>query len=67
MSDPKPTPKELFERMSPEAKGMMRDWAKMQEKKYGPDWKRILAEEIAAKTAPMLQALLGRLQGAKKP
>lgn len=35
---------------SPEVKALLKEWCKMQEEKYGPDWKKVLAKEMAAKT-----------------
>lgn len=47
---------------SPEVKAAVREWVKMQQEKYGPDWKRILAEEMTRKTAPFLGALLKAME-----
>lgn len=44
---------------SPEVKAIIKEWCEMQRVKYGPDWKRILATEMAEKSAPVLSALLG--------
>jgi len=44
---------------SPEVKAILKEWCEMQRAKYGPDWKRILANEMAAKSAPILSAFLG--------
>jgi hypothetical protein len=43
---------------SPEVKAIIKEFCEFQRVKYGPDWKRILAEEMAAKTAPVISALL---------
>ena len=47
--------------LSPEAKAMIGKFVRIQEEKYGPDWKNKLAAEMAAKTAPVLEAFI-RLQ-----
>jgi hypothetical protein len=43
---------------SPEVKAAIKKFVDLQREKYGPDWKKILAAEMAAKTAPVLEALL---------
>jgi hypothetical protein len=49
---------------SPEVKKIIGEFCRIQREKYGEDWKKILAKEMAAKTTPVLEALL-KLQ--KKP
>lgn len=43
---------------SPEAKKILKEWCKLQEQKYGPDWKNKLAKYMADRTVPFMQALL---------
>ena len=31
----------------PEVRAILKEWCDMQREKYGPDWKRILAREMA--------------------
>lgn len=56
-----------FDAMSPEARGAIKSWVKMQEEKYGPDWKRIKAEEMAKEIAPTLERLSAVLNSKRKP
>ncbi len=42
---------------SPEVRAILKEFCKKQEEKYGPDWKKILAAEMAEKTTPVLLAL----------
>ena len=49
---------------SPEVKAIIREFCRIQREKYGPDWKKILAKEMAGKSAPFIEAFL-KLQ--KKP
>lgn len=44
--------------LSPEVKQMISKFVQIQRLKYGPDWKNILAAEMAAKTAPVVEKLL---------
>ncbi|WP_439398690.1 hypothetical protein ACRQ5Q_15085 [Bradyrhizobium sp. PMVTL-01] len=39
-------------------KALIGEFCRIQREKYGPDWKRILAEEMAAKSTPVLQKLI---------
>lgn len=43
---------------SPEVKALLGEFCRIQREKHGEDWKRILAEEMAAKTAPVLQRFI---------
>lgn len=43
---------------SPEVKAIIGEFCRIQREKYGPDWKRILAEEMAAQTRPFLEKVL---------
>jgi hypothetical protein len=43
---------------SPEVKAIIREFCDIQRAKYGPDWKKILAKEMAEKSKPFLEALL---------
>ncbi len=45
-------------KLGPEAKFILGEFCRIQREKYGPDWKRKLAEEMSAKTTPIIQALL---------
>lgn len=36
--------------VSAEVKALLKGWCKMQEEKYGKDWKNILAKDMADKT-----------------
>ncbi|UGY23752.1 hypothetical protein HU675_0038365 [Bradyrhizobium septentrionale] len=52
MSDrPRPEP-------SPEVKAIIAEFVAIQKAKYGPDWKKKLSAEMAAKSAPFIDALL---------
>jgi hypothetical protein len=51
---------------SPEVKAMIREWVRLNEAKYGPDWKKKLAEEMTAKSMPAINALLALQKAAKK-
>lgn len=44
--------------LSPEAKAYIAEFVRIQREKYGEDWKKILAAEMAAKTAPVMEAFL---------
>ena len=46
---------------SPEVKAILKTWCDMQRDKYGPDWKKILAAEMAKASMPYVNAIL-RLQ-----
>ena len=56
-----------FDALSPESKAALKEWVKQQEEKYGPDWKRIKAEEMAQEIAPTLERLFTRLNSRRKP
>ena len=43
---------------SPEVRKILKDFCSIQEEKYGPEWKTILAKEMAEKSTPFLNALL---------
>jgi hypothetical protein len=43
---------------SPEVKAILKEFCDIQRAKYGPDWKKNLAAEMAAKSAPFLEELL---------
>jgi len=43
---------------SPEVKAILKSFVAVQKEKYGDDWKKKLASEMAAKTAPVVHALL---------
>lgn len=43
---------------SPEVKEMIRRFVQVQRLKYGPDWKKVLSAEMAAKATPFVNALL---------
>jgi hypothetical protein len=43
---------------SPEVKAIIREFCRVQRAKYGPDWKHILAKEMAEKSAPYVAAIL---------
>ena len=49
---------------STEVKKIVGEFVRIQSEKYGPDWKKIIAKEMADQTRPFLEALL-KLQ--KKP
>jgi hypothetical protein len=42
----------------PEVRAILKSWIAQQREKYGPDWKEILAAEMAAKTEPVISAML---------
>ncbi len=50
---------------SPEVKAMIRNFCQIQHEKYGPDWKQILAKEMAEKATPVLEKLLALQKTAK--
>lgn len=43
---------------SPEAKAAVREFCKLQREKYGPEWKKILAAEMAKASEPYVKAIL---------
>ena len=43
---------------SPELKALLAEFCRIQREKYGPDWKAVLAKEMADKTAPVVEGLL---------
>jgi len=43
---------------SPELKALIKEFCQIQREKYGPDWKAILAKEMADKSAPVVEGLL---------
>lgn len=51
---------------SPEVKAIVKEWVDMQQDKYGPDWKEILADEMAEdfcqKYGPVLNELCRRVK-----
>ena len=49
---------------SPVVKKIIGEFVRVNREKYGPDWKKILAKEMADQSRPVLEALL-KLQ--KKP
>lgn len=48
---------------SPEVKKILGEFCRLQREKYGPDWKRVLAGEMAEQAKPGIEAIL-RLQKA---
>jgi hypothetical protein len=42
---------------SPEVRAILKAFCEKQREKYGEDWKKILAKEMAEKTTPVLLAL----------
>jgi hypothetical protein len=52
--------------VSPEVKAILSAYVKAQREKYGDDWKRIKAAEMAAQTAPVVGDLLALLQKVKR-
>lgn len=42
---------------SPEAKAIIKQWCDLNREKYGPDWKNILAKQMADASRPYLEAL----------
>lgn len=46
---------------SPEVKDIIKEWCRLNEVKYGPEWKKILAKEMAEKTMKELGPLLSKL------
>jgi hypothetical protein len=51
---------------SPEVRALIREFCKIQEAKYGPDWKKKLAAEMAEQSRPFLAALLQNRQGTRQ-
>jgi len=43
---------------SPEVKELIREWVKLNKKKYGPKWKEILAQEMTEQSMPLINELL---------
>ena len=43
---------------SPEVKAILREFVRVKKEKYGDDWKKIVAGELADQTTPVLRALL---------
>lgn len=43
---------------SPEVKAIIKQWVEHNRAKYGPDWKKILAKEMADKTSPYMEAFI---------
>ncbi len=43
---------------SPEVRAMMQEFVRINKEKYGPDWKNILAKQMAEKAVPVLSKLL---------
>jgi hypothetical protein len=43
---------------SPEVRAILKEFCRLQREKYGPEWTRILAKEMAEKTAPYAHAIL---------
>ncbi|UGY15147.1 hypothetical protein HAP48_0042585 [Bradyrhizobium septentrionale] len=43
---------------SDEVKAILREFVAIQKAKYGPDWKKKLSAEMAAKSRPFIDALL---------
>lgn len=43
---------------SPEVRAVIGEFVRVQEAKYGRDWKKILAKEMADQSRPFLEALL---------
>jgi hypothetical protein len=43
---------------SPEVEALVKAFCDKQREKYGSEWKKILGKEIAAKTAPVFEAIL---------
>jgi hypothetical protein len=43
---------------SAEVKAYIGEFVRIQREKYGEDWKKVLAAEMAAKTAPVMQAFI---------
>lgn len=48
----------MSEKPSAEVKAILKEFCELQRAKYGPDWKKILAAEMALKSAPVLRRLL---------
>lgn len=61
------TSKPVAKAPSPEVKAIIGEFCRIQREKYGPNWKRILAEEMAAKTAPVLQKFIELQKTRPKP
>lgn len=43
---------------SPEVRAVISEFCKVQRAKYGPDWKKILAREMADASRPYVEAIL---------
>lgn len=52
---------------SPEVRAILKEFCNIQRAKYGPDWKAILAAEMAAKSRPVLERLLTALYPGSTP
>ena len=50
---------------SPEVKSILKEFVRVQRDKHGPDWKRVVAADMAKKTTPVIEALL-QLRDMKK-
>lgn len=42
---------------TPEVKEILREFCRIQQEKYGPGWKKILAKEMTEKTMPFAGAI----------
>jgi hypothetical protein len=58
MSTSRPTP-------SPAVRAMLSEFVRINRERYGENWKEIVAKEMAAKTAPVLEALLKLRKGSQ--
>lgn len=43
---------------SPEVKAIIREFCRVNREKYGPDWKRIVAQQMAKASEPYVEAIL---------
>lgn len=48
---------------SKEVQEILHEWCNLQREKYGPQWKRILAKEMAEKQKPVIDRILGLPRG----
>ena len=43
---------------SPEVKALIKEWCDLERAKYGPDWKKIVAKQMAKASEPYVAAIL---------
>ena len=43
---------------SPEVKALLKEWCRVEREKYGPDWKKIVAKQMADASMPYVNAIL---------